>query len=208
MSKSTARIEPVLPPQWTAEQLDALSAFPYGRDFVLARWNTDVPAGGAHVLGTLVRHPALAKAFLTFNNHIAMAATLSKRIREILILRIGWLRRSEYEFVQHLILGRRAGLTDTELEQIQFGPDDPGWDPEDADLVRAVDELHVHACIQDATWTRLAARFDTNQLLDLVFVVGCYDVLAMVFNTVRAQLEPGLAPLEPAVRARMYSSAE
>jgi 4-carboxymuconolactone decarboxylase len=206
MNKSAPRIEPILPPEWGAAELDALGAFPYGRDFVLARWNTEVTAGGAHALGTLVHHPALAKAFLTFNNHVAMAATLSKRIRELLILRIGWLRRSEYEFVQHLTLGRRAGLTDAELERIQLGPDAAGWDPEDADLVRAVDELHLHACIQDETWGRLAARFDTAQLLDLVFVVGCYDVLAMVFNTVRAQLEPGSLPLDPAIRTRMYAA--
>lgn len=53
-----------------------------------------------HGLGVILRHPALAKAFLTFNNHIAVASTVSKRIRELLILRMSWLRRAEYEFVQ------------------------------------------------------------------------------------------------------------
>jgi 4-carboxymuconolactone decarboxylase len=107
--------------------------------------------------------------------------------------------------VQHLILGRRAGLTDAELERVQFGPDAPGWSEEDADLLRAVDELHSDACIKDQTWTRLAARFDTAQLLDIIFAVGCYDLLAMVFNTARVAVEPGVEPLEPAVRARMYA---
>src|ERR1700731_4906316 len=114
MSESTPRISPVLPSDWDAAIHDAVSAFPSGRDFVLARWQTG-GAQGMHGLGAMLRHPALAKAFLTFNNHIATASTVSKRVREILILRTGWLRRSEYEFVQHLILGRRAGLAEGEV---------------------------------------------------------------------------------------------
>jgi 4-carboxymuconolactone decarboxylase len=201
------RITPLLPPEWDATAHDALAAFPSGRDFVLSRWETG-GARGAHALGTMLRHPALAKAFLTFNNHIAVASTLSKRIRELLILRISWLRAEEYEFVQHQVLGLRAGLTEAEVERVQSGPDAPGWDPGDADLLRAVDELHADACIRDETWARLSARFDIPQLLDLIFVVGCYEVLAMVFKTCRVPLEPGVDPLDPAVRARMYASTD
>lgn len=200
------RIAPILPSEWDATALDALGAFPTGRDFVLTRWKTGGTPGGMHALGTMVRHPALAKAFLTFNNHIAMASTVPKRLRELLILRISWLRGEEYEFVQHLVLGLRAGLTEAELARVQLGPDAPGWDPADADLVRAVDELHANAYIQDETWARLAARFDSAQLLDLIFAVGCYEVLAMVFKTCRVPLEPGMQPLDPAVRARMPAS--
>jgi alkylhydroperoxidase family enzyme len=207
MSESTPRIAPVLPADWDAPIHEALTVFPSGRDFVLTRYQAG-SVQGMHGLGAIVRHPALAKAFLTFNNHVATASTVSKRVRELLILRIGWLRRSEYEFVQHLILGARAGLSAAELERIQFGPDAPGWSQEDADLLRAVDELHADACIKDETWARLSARFDTAQLLDIIFAVGCYDLLAMVFNTARLPLESCLKPLDPATRARMYARSE
>jgi 4-carboxymuconolactone decarboxylase len=195
----------MLPSEWDAAAHDALSVFPSGRDFVLRGWKAEGSAQGMNALGTMLHHTALAKAFLTFNNHVAVASTVSKRIRELLILRIGWLRRSEYEYIQHLVLGRRAGLTDAELERIPLGADAPGWDPEDADLLRAVDELHHGARIQDSTWARLSTRFDTMQLLDIIFAVGCYDVLAMVFNSARVALEPDMKPLEPAVRERMHA---
>jgi alkylhydroperoxidase family enzyme len=160
---------------------------------------------GTHGLSVLLQHPPLAKAFLTFNNHVAIASSLSKRIRELLILRISWLRRSEYEFVQHLVLARNAGISEAEIERVQTGPDAPGWEPIDADLVRAVDELRADARIQDATWSRLATQFSTQQLMDLVFVVGCYEVLAMAFKTFGVQLESGVNALDPAVRARMHA---
>jgi alkylhydroperoxidase family enzyme len=198
------RISPVLPAEWDGEVLEALSAFPNGRDFVLSRHRIGEAAGGMNALGTMLRHPALAKAFLTFNHHISVASSLSKRIRELLILRIGWLRRSEYEFIQHLGLGARAGLSEADLERVQLGPDAPGWDPLDADLVRAVDELDADACITETTYARLAAHFGTQQLLDLVFTVGCYDVLSMAFKSFAVELEPGTPPLDAAVRARMH----
>lgn len=199
------RLSPLLPPDWDAATYDALAAFPSARDFVLSRDRDGGEARGKHGLGVVLRHPALAKAFLTFNNHVATASSVSKRCRELLILRISWLRRSEYEFVQHVVLGRNAGLSEAELARIQLGPDAPGWDPLDADLVRAADELHADARIRDDTWERLSAHFSAEQLMDIVFAVGCYDVLAMVFKTFGAQLEPGVEPLDEAARARMHA---
>lgn len=200
----TPRVAPVLPPDWNATVLDAVSAFPHGRDFVLSTYQQG-GARGMHGLGVILSHPALAKAFLTFNNHVAIASSVSRRIREILILRISWLRRAEYEFVQHVVLGLRAGLTDVEIERIQQGPDAPGWDAVDADLVRAVDELHTDACIGNETYERLSVHFTPTQLMDIVFCVGCYDLLAMVFKTFGVQVEPGVDPLDPAVQARMHA---
>jgi 4-carboxymuconolactone decarboxylase len=198
------RVSPLLPPQWDAAAHDAASAFRTARDFVLSHHGGD-GARGVHGVGVVLRHPSLAKAFLTFNNHVAAASTLAKRDRELLILRISWIRRAEYEFVQHVVLARNAGVTEAEIERVQLGPDAEGWDPHDADLLRAVDELNADARIQDATWLRLSERFTTEQLMDLVFAVGCYEVLAMAFKTFGVQLEPGVDPLDPAARARMHA---
>jgi 4-carboxymuconolactone decarboxylase len=201
--ESTPRIRPIMPPDWDAAIYDALSVIPHARDNVLGTWKDGSPVPGANLLCTQLHHPALAKAFLTFNAHHFYASTLGAREREILILRIGWRLRAEYEFLAHVILGKRAGLTDAEIAGIQRGPDAPGWDPLDADLLRAVDELHKEARIADATYERLSAHFDTRQLMDLVAIVGCYGMLAMYLNTFRVQLEASVAPLDPASRARM-----
>jgi len=201
----TPRIAPLLPSQWNEAVHDAVSVFPSGRDFVLSAWKKgERGIRGMNGLGLTLHYPALAKAFLTFNNHVATGSSIPKRAREILILRISWLRRAEYEFIQHVVLGRRAGLSDAEIQRITYGPDAPGWDPMDSDLVRVVDELHEHACIQESTWSRLSLHLSTKEIMDVIFTVGCYDVLAMVFKTFGAQLEPGVEQLDAATRARMH----
>ena len=203
---STPRIQPILPSEWTPEIHDALGTFPKSRDFVLARWKAGSDMRGMHVLGVLAQHPALCRAFCTFNNHVATATALSAHDRELAILRVSWLFRSEYEFVQHVILGKRAGLTDEEIARVQAGPDATGWSADDADLLRAVDELHMNASVGDGTWARLSKRFDTKQMIDLIFVIGCYAILGMAINSFATPLEDGVAPLDPAVSARMHGA--
>ena len=194
MSNETApRLVPVLPGDWDETTHQALGAFPQARDFVFSRWQAGtVGVRGMHGLGMLVHNPALAKAFLTFNAHVARTPSLSARVRELVILRISWLRRSEYEFIQHVVIARSVGLTDADIDRIELGPDALGWEPEDADIVRAVDELHGQARIGDETFARLSKRFDTAELIDLVFAIGCYEIMAMAFNTFDIQLEAGV----------------
>jgi len=204
-NESKPRIAPLLPPDWDHAVLDAASAFPASRDFVLNNWESG-EARGMNGLGAMFNHPALAKAFLTFNNHVATANSLSKRISELLILRTSWLRRSEYEFQQHVILGLRAGLTEEEITRIQEGPDAAGWDSTDVNLLRAVDGLILDACIDQDTWTQLSQQLSNDQLIDIVFTVGCYEVLAMAFKSFSVPFEPSLEPMAPDVRARMNES--
>jgi NAD(P)-dependent dehydrogenase (short-subunit alcohol dehydrogenase family) len=67
-------------------------------------------------------------------------------------------------------------LTDRDFERIREGPDAPGWDPFEAALLRAADELHRDSFLSDATWSLLASRYDTRQLMDVVFTVGQYTL--------------------------------
>ncbi len=88
-----------------------------------------------------------------------------------------------------MIFGREAGLTDEEIARIKEGPDTDGWDPFDATLLRAADELHADAFISDETWTALSERYTTQQLMDVVFTVGQYNMVSMALNSFGVQLD-------------------
>jgi alkylhydroperoxidase family enzyme len=147
---------------------------------------------GLNVLGTLARHPALTRAYHTFNGHVLFASTLSVRQRELLVLRVASLRGSAYEWAQHVFLAHDAGIDDDEIARVVEGPDEPGWAPLDAAMVRAVDELLADAMIADDTWKALAAELDEQQLMDLVFTVGAYDLLAMALRSFGVELDADL----------------
>ena len=69
-----------------------------------------------NIFRTLAHHEELAKRWMVFANHILFKSTLPARDREILILRIGWLCQAEYEWAQHVLIGKNAGLNDDEIE--------------------------------------------------------------------------------------------
>jgi len=147
---------------------------------------------GLNVLGTLARHPELARAFHTFNGHVLFATTLSERARELLVLRVAAIRDAEYEWAQHVVLGADAGLSPDDIRRIAEGPGADGWLPIDRAMVSAVDELLSDAKVADATWEALARELDTQQLMDLVFTVGAYDLLAMAFRSFGVELDADL----------------
>lgn len=186
------RIPPLPPAEWPPEMSAALAAIrpPEARHPFPSRGG-DRPKG-LNVLGTLARHPALARAFHTFNGHVLFATTLSVRRRELLVLRVATVRQAAYEWAQHVVLARDAGLDDDEIARIAEGPDARGWSPLDAALLRAVDELIGDAAIGDVTWDVLAGQLDEQQLMDLVFTVGAYDLLAMAFRSFRLELDDDL----------------
>ena len=146
-----------------------------------------------NIFQTLARHPKLLKRWLVFGNHVLFKSTISPRERELLILRTGWNCRAEYEWGQHVLIGKQVGITDEEIERITRGPDAPGWDPFDATLLRAADELHRDSRIGDATWSALSARYDTQQMIDVVFAVGQYTMVSMALNSLGVQLDEGIA---------------
>lgn len=145
-----------------------------------------------NIFATLARHPEFLKKFLVFGSHVLIGSTLPPREREILILRIGWLCRSEYEWGQHVEVGLRSGLTEDEIHRIIEGPDAEAWTPFEATLLKAVDELYEDAFIRDDTWKILAAEYDRRQLIDLIFTVGQYNMVSMALNTLGVQLDERL----------------
>ena len=153
-----------------------------------------------NIFRTLARAP---KALTRFNEWGAYVLSrrnaLPPREREILILRVGWLCKSGYEFTQHTRIGLNAGLSEDEIAAIKKGAD-AGWSAADAALIRAADELVQGHFVSDATWKALVEHFDDKQRMDAVFTVGQYTQVSMFLNTFGVQLDAGQT-LDPDLRA-------
>lgn len=150
-----------------------------------------------NIFRTLAHHPKLMKRWLVFGNHILAKSSLAPRERELVILRVGWLCRCGYEWGQHVLIARNSGLSDEEIERIAAGSDAEGWSDLERLLLRAADELHADAFISDATWSGLSAHLSTEQIIDLVFTVGQYNLVSMALNSLGVQPESDDVPRLP-----------
>lgn len=146
-------------------------------------------------ISVLAHRPAMLATFLPWARVLAREGVLDRRDHEILALRASINCRSAFEWGEHLLFARDAGLTDVEIDQVVAGADAPGWSLHDAALVRAADQLHFGCDIDDATWTVLAARYDAPSLVEIVYVVGQYTMLSMVANGLRVNVPESFRPL-------------
>ena len=150
-----------------------------------------------NITRTLANYPELSRAWGQFARHVLADSTLPPRERELLILRTGWNCQSGYEFGQHRRIGQEAGLALEEVERVKEGAGAEGWTAHERALLTAADELHADAFVSDETWEALGRRYSTQQLMDVVFAVGQYNLVSMALNTLGVQLEPGTPGLEP-----------
>src|SRR3989442_14174033 len=89
-----------------------------------------------NITKTLLQHPKLARSWFRFARHVLFESTLPPREREMAILRIGWLNQAAYEWEQHVLIAKQAGLTDEEIERITKGPS-AGWNRHDEAMLQA-----------------------------------------------------------------------
>jgi alkylhydroperoxidase family enzyme len=182
------RVPPIPPEQWSAEI--AASFAPLSpKDRRHAPPPTDERSGGMRALGLMAHHPALARAFLTFNGHVLWDTTLTPRQRQLLILRVSSRRGSSFVWSEHSRISLHAGLSEDDVARVAEGPDAPGWEPLEAALLRAVDELIDDGILSDPTWATLSAALELEQVVDVIFTVGCYETTSWYFRSFGLEAE-------------------
>jgi 4-carboxymuconolactone decarboxylase len=180
------RIPPLPPEEWEGVVKKVLEANPPGLGSRL---------GDNNIFPTLARHPELFRAWLPFSGHLLTAGKLSGRDRELLILRTAVRCASSYEWGQHVRISLAGGIDRETIDRVLEGADAEGWSEPEAALLRAADELHDDSRISDATWERLAAGYDAEQLIEVAMVVGHYHMVAFALNSFGVELDEGLEPL-------------
>lgn len=187
------RIEPLAQGGWGRAEVAACEPMTPPPDSIYAeRRKKRGGSGGVKALALLVRHPPLAKAFMTFNRHVLYESTLDERTRELVVLRASWLLQSPYEWGQHVPVALESGMSMEDIDRVQLDPEVAEWDPFDRSILRTVDALLDGGNIDDATFAALAERYDDESILDLVFTIGCYSTLAMAFNVAALPLDEGM----------------
>jgi 4-carboxymuconolactone decarboxylase len=186
MTESQPRIPRITPEEWT-DGVKAMFDVLTGPNFAKNDDN--------HVLNTFAHYPELTQPFLIFNRHILSTTSLPVRLRQIAILRVAWLRKSRYMWSSHLRTSLRRGFVGEDFEPIKVGADSPYWNEEESLVLRCTDELVTTSDLCDDSWNDLSEYFNRKQMLDFLFTVGCYMLMAIVLNATRIDREQDLKDL-------------
>jgi AhpD family alkylhydroperoxidase len=146
--------------------------------------------GPPNLFLTLGRHRPLFRSWLHFGGRLMPGGKLPRRDTELVILRVAHLRRCTYEQEHHRHLAGRSGLTPADVDRVAAGPADPGWTDRQRTLLLAVDQLHARQDLDDDAWEALRPHLDERQRIELVMLVGHYEMLATAVAALRIQADP------------------
>lgn len=141
------------------------------------------------LIPTLMRHPGLFAVITELSLQLLARGELPARDRELAVLRLAWLCGAPYEWGEHVPIAKRCDIDAAEIERVIAGPDAPGWSDHDRALIRAVDELKADAMISDATWSKLAERYSDKALMEIPILVGQFQSVAYLQNSLRLRLD-------------------
>src|SRR5262249_22041159 len=120
---------------------------------------------------TQLHHPELMKRYFPFLAYLLSEGRLTPRYRELAILRVAWLRQTEYEWTQHVMIARTVGISDTEIRRVAGDFDAERWGHIEGLVIQSVGELIEKAGMSDQTWNGLMAHLDEQQIVELIHVV-------------------------------------
>ena len=136
----------------------------------------------------IVRHPAAYRIFLPYIDKVIRGSNLPPRDREVLVLRLLGLCDEVYELHHHEMIARGASMSEAEIAAATAG-EGVELSSFEVTLCRAAEELLRDTRIGDATWAALAERYDEEQMMEVVFLGGCYVTMAMLTKTFGIPLE-------------------
>jgi alkylhydroperoxidase family enzyme len=160
-----------------------------------------VPSSMSHLnaFRALLNHPELAKAVSGLLSMLLWKANrLDIRLRELIIMRIGWRTGSLYEWTQHWNVARRVGMGEADILAVHDWHASPVLDDADRAVLAATDETLDHGRISDATWRLCREHVGGDaELAEMVVAIGNWRMFSELLQSLQIPLEDGVAHWPP-----------
>lgn len=140
----------------------------------------------------LANSPEAFAKYHALGEWIRWDCELDPRLRELVILQIGYLAHSPYEFSHHIEIGRKFGVTDEDVQGlIDLAQGRPThFTEKELDLLKAAAHLVDDTTVPADLWDRLATWMSPARLIDFVMVATFYCMVVRVLGTLQIDVEP------------------
>lgn len=151
-----------------------------------------------NVFRVLLRRPKLARAMSTLLNALMFQNTIDGRLRELVIMRIGWLTGADYEWTQHWRVATGMGISEADLVGVRDWRSYEGFGPAERAVLAATDETMETGTISPDTWRPCTEHIpDRGALIELVVAIGHWRMYSSLLRSLEVPLEDGYASWPP-----------
>jgi alkylhydroperoxidase family enzyme len=147
---------------------------------------------------TLANNPALLKAVYGQLTTLLSRNTFDTRLRELMIMRIGWVTGSVYEWTQHWRVATTAGIPPEDVLAVRDWRASDRLTAADKAVLAATDESLAGKTISDATWTEVTKYItDPGQQVEFVVAMGNWTMFSILLRNLKIPVEDGVAVWPP-----------
>jgi alkylhydroperoxidase family enzyme len=172
---------------------DMEQATPEYRDMLKGRYNLNLYRMLPHAT-------TVAPGFLRMGGAILRESAIDPQLREIAILRVGFLSKASYEVHQHKRVARKVGLSDAKIAALENDPHSAVFSPLEKLVIRYTDEVVVNVKASDALFDELLAQLDHRRMAELTLTIGFYMAVSRFLENFEVEIEPQPPVSETPVR--------
>ncbi len=163
--------------------LDMEQASPEYREMLKGRYNLNLYRMLPHAT-------TIAPGFLRMGGAILRESALDPMLREIAILRVGFLSKASYEVHQHKRVARNVGMSDDKIAALENDPDSAVFSPLEKLIVRYTDEVVKNVKAPDALFRELLSHLDNRRMAELTLTIGFYMAVSRFLENFEVEIEP------------------
>jgi alkylhydroperoxidase family enzyme len=156
------------------------------------------PMASRSAFRALANNPPLLKAVYGQLTTLLLRNTFDTRLRELMIMRIGWVTGSVYEWTQHWRVATTAGIPPEDVLAVRDWRVSDRLTAADKAVLTATDESLAGKTISDATWAEVTKHItDPGQQVEFVVAMGNWTMFSMLLRNLKIPVEDGVAVWPP-----------
>jgi len=144
-----------------------------------------------HLYRVLGWSPPLVKAWASFAWSLRFELGASRRLRELMVVRIAQLLNARYEYAHHVHMALDEGISAEQIAALSGWQSSPLFDAQERLVLGLGDELATGPGASASTMKELQSRFSESDIMELLVTGAYYCAVARVVNSLDLDLEPG-----------------
>ncbi len=149
-------------------------------------------AGGP--FNVLLRSPEMGDLAQEFGASMRFRSTLPKKLNEMAIIMTARYWTAQYEWSAHRTAAAQAGLSEAIIKSIAAGKRPETMDADETIVYNFGTELLNTKQVSDPIFKAAKDKFGERGVVDLIGVMGYYQLVSMLLNVDRYPLPPGAKP--------------
>ena len=137
--------------------------------------------------------PQLLHQFMRLGSDLRSRTKLDPRLRELAILTVGRLADAPYEYVHHIAIARRLGVTDAQIEGLPVWERHPAFSERERAVMRYAETITRDVRVPDEQFAAVRAFLDDEQMVELTLNIAFYNLVVRFLEPMQVDLEEDAA---------------